>query len=215
MFKTRTGIDSVSGKEKFTTQRGFKTKKEAQLAANKLEKEVRSGSYVKEQEILFKDFAKEWLSLYGKVSKISSVRAREKQTDRLMDYFSNVKTKSITKLMYQNAINDLHEKGYAPNTLDGIHSAGRMLFKQAVEFQIIKNDPTTNIVLPKQVETVEELEKKKEEIKYLEKEELSCFLMVAKEKGLENDYVLFSVLAYSGMRAGELLALKWSDIDFH
>ncbi len=40
------------------------------------------------------------------------------------------------------------------------------------------------------------------------------FLSVAKEHGLDNDFVLFTLLAYSGCRIGELQALKWSDIDF-
>lgn len=41
--------------------------------------------------------------------------------------------------MYQTALNDLHDKGYAFNTLDGIHTAGRMIFKKAIELQIIKS----------------------------------------------------------------------------
>ena len=30
----------------------------------------------------------------------------------------------------------------------------------------------------------------------------------------QNSFEVFTTLAYTGMRAGELLALKWSDIDF-
>ncbi|WP_243865593.1 tyrosine-type recombinase/integrase [Paenibacillus lupini] len=36
----------------------------------------------------------------------------------------------------------------------------------------------------------------------------------AKEYGLEGDYVIFLILAYTGIRAGELCALKWRDINF-
>lgn len=208
-FQTRVGPD-----KKLTTRRGFKTKKEAQIAAAELESEVRNGTYVKEEDILFKDFCKEWLSMYAKSAKVSSVRAREKQLDRLIDYFAQSKIKNITKLMYQNSLNDLHEKGYAHNTLDGIHTSGRMVFKKAIELNMIKQNPTIGITLPRKMETVEELESKEKEIKYLEKEELGVFLNVAKEHGLDNDYVLFTLLAYSGIRTGELLALKWADIDF-
>ncbi|MDV2686624.1 site-specific integrase [Alkalihalophilus lindianensis] len=51
-------------------------------------------------------------------------------------------------------------------------------------------------------------------MKYLEKEELNLFLEAAREHGIENDYFTFITLAYTGMRAGELCALKWSDINF-
>jgi len=40
------------------------------------------------------------------------------------------------------------------------------------------------------------------------------FLKTAKQHGLEHDYLVFLILAYSGIRAGELIALKWKDIDF-
>jgi integrase len=208
-FQTRVGPE-----KKLTTRRGFNTKKEAQIAAAELENEVRNGTYIKEQDTLFKDFCKDWLSMYGKSAKVSSVRAREKQLDRLIDYFGQTKIKNITKLMYQNALNDLHEKGYAHNTLDGIHTSGRMVFKKAIELNMIKQNPAASITLPKKIETVEELESKEKEIKYLEKGELGTFLNAAKENGLDNDYALFTLLAYSGIRTGELLALKWADVDF-
>ncbi|MDQ7861120.1 tyrosine-type recombinase/integrase [Peribacillus frigoritolerans] len=40
------------------------------------------------------------------------------------------------------------------------------------------------------------------------------FLSLARTEGLSNDYTLFSLLAYSGIRIGESLALKWPDINF-
>jgi len=61
--------------------------------------------------------------------------------------------------------------------------------------------------------TVEEIENKEEIPKYLEKEELAVFLKVAKKLGLENDYGIFTSLAYTGMRVGELCALKRTDLD--
>ncbi|MCA1032890.1 site-specific integrase [Bacillus timonensis] len=49
---------------------------------------------------------------------------------------------------------------------------------------------------------------------YLEKEELALFLETAKQYGLEHDYLVFLILAYTGIRVGELVALKWKDINF-
>ncbi|WP_332632392.1 tyrosine-type recombinase/integrase [Halalkalibacter flavus] len=48
----------------------------------------------------------------------------------------------------------------------------------------------------------------------MEKHELVLFLNAAKNKGLYLDNIFFPVLAYSGMRVGEFLALKWKDINF-
>lgn len=40
------------------------------------------------------------------------------------------------------------------------------------------------------------------------------FLTTAKNEGLEGDLLAFTMLAYTGIRIGEMVALKWSDIDF-
>lgn len=66
-------------------------------------------------------------------------------------------------------LNDLNKK-YAFNTLDGIYTCGRMIFKKAIELEMIKNNPLEFVVIPKKQQTVEELEEQKNEIKYLEKE---------------------------------------------
>ncbi|WP_409970881.1 tyrosine-type recombinase/integrase [Bacillus sp. Bva_UNVM-123] len=88
-----------------------------------------------------------------------------------------------------------------------------MIFRKALEFELIKKDPTEFSYLKKDKKTIEQLEE--EELpKHLEKEELALFLKTTKEQGLEHDYLAFLILSYSGIRAGELIALKWKDIDF-
>ncbi|CAH2715076.1 hypothetical protein BACCIP111895_02260 [Neobacillus rhizosphaerae] len=79
---------------------------------------------------------------------------------------------------------------------------------------MIKKDPTEYAYLKKDKKTIEQLEE--EEVpKYLEKEELAMFLKTAREQGLELDYLMFLILSYTGIRVGELIALKWKDIDFN
>ncbi|WP_338422687.1 phage integrase SAM-like domain-containing protein, partial [Bacillus atrophaeus] len=77
----------------------------------------------------------------GKV-KVSTIRIRKHEISRLMDYFQHLKIKDITRKQYQDALNDLKGRGYAENTIDGAHRTGRMIFKRAVELDVIKTDPT-------------------------------------------------------------------------
>ncbi|WP_438824733.1 tyrosine-type recombinase/integrase [Bacillus sp. JJ1474] len=211
------GTDPKSGKRKQKKKGGFKTKTEAQEAAALLISELTQGTYVEEKNITFEEFAFEWLDIYktsGKPKKPGTIRIRKHEIQRLMDYFAKLKLKDITRNTYQDALNGLKERGFADNTLDGAHRTGRMIFKKAIEMELIKKDPTEFAYVPKDVKTIEELEKEDEIPNYLEKEELSKFLNTAKEKGLDRDYPIFMLLAYSGIRVGELCALKWKDIDF-
>jgi integrase len=214
-FTIDIGIDPATGKRKQKTASGFQTKAAAEEAAAKLHVELSSGTYVNEQNATFKEFTQEWLGIYkrmGKGKKESTLRIRQHEIDKLMPYFGLLKIKDITRKRYQDALNDLRGK-FADNTLKGIHATGRMIFEKAVELNVIKVDPTEYAQVPVIAKTVEDIEKENEVVKYLEKEELSLFLKTAKEKGLELDYIAFLTLAYTGMRIGELCALKWSDID--
>lgn len=210
------GIDPATGDRKQKTKGGFNTLAEAEADCNALIYELKHGTHVEEASTLFKDFAVEWLDIYQKTHKVkvSSVRVRKHEIGRLMPYFAHFKMKDITKKMYQEALNDLKDQDLADNTISGIHATGRMIFRKAMEYEIIKRDPTEFARVPRSQKTVEELEQEKDIPKYLEKEELAKFLKAAREKGLEKDPAMFITLAYTGMRAGELCALKWKDVDF-
>lgn len=215
-FAIDIGIDPRTGKRKQKRKGGFNTKKEAQLAAAEIMKEVNEGTYINESDITFKNFAYHWLDLYfasGRV-KESTIRVRKIEIKQLMYYFEHLKLKDITPKMYQDALIDMRKRGYATNTISGAHRSGRMIFSKAHELGLIRKNPTESAVLPLTQKTIEDIELEKQIPKHLEREELFTFLETAKTKGLSLDYPIFLTLAYTGMRVGELSALKWSDIDF-
>ncbi|MGV2620934.1 UNVERIFIED_CONTAM: Arm DNA-binding domain-containing protein [Halobacillus marinus] len=154
--------------KKFSSKGGFNTKKEAQMAAAEVEKEVYENTYVQEQNIALQEFTMEWIKTYSETAKVSSVRNRKHNLDHINSFFGNKKIKDITRKQYQAMLASLHNAGYAFNTLDGIHATGRMVFRKAVEFNIIKDSPCDFAKIPRKVETVEEVESSKGEIKFME-----------------------------------------------
>ncbi len=214
-FTIDVGINPKTGGRKQANKSGFDTKAAAEAAAAKLLCEVDDGTYIEETDKTFGDYAPEWLIIYAQTHnvKISTVRVRQHEVDKLMPYFKYLKMKSITKRRYQSALIDLKAQGFADNTLDGVHSTGRMIFKQAMGDDLIKKDPTQYAKVPRTQRTVEEIENEDNIPEYLEKEELALFLKTAEEKGLLYDYLIFELLSYTGIRAGELCALKWPDIN--
>ncbi|MBT2729203.1 site-specific integrase [Bacillus sp. ISL-75] len=206
------GIDPLTQKQKQITKSGFATKKEAASAARKVEAEIENGGFIKETKMTFESFAQDWIKLYAQNAKISSVRARSKEMKHFIKVWGPYPLKKISKQIYQRRIVELSEK-YSRNYVSGIHACGRMIFNHAVELGLIKINPTENTQLPKYQVRVEEIESQQEEIKFLEKEELALFLRTTNSDGLEMDSLIFTTLSYTGLRIGELLALKWSDFD--
>jgi integrase len=209
------GIDPKTGKRRQKSKGGFNTFQEAEAAATALLHELHQGTYVEEKNIVFKDFAKQWLEIYSETNNVKpgTVRVRQHEIDKLMPYLANLKIKDVTLKKYQDALNDLKKRGYADNTLEGIHRTGRMIFRKAIEMDRLKKNPTEFPYIKRDKKTIEELEEQ-EIPKYLEKEELALFLNTATRKGLDMDYLIFLVLSYTGLRVGELVSLKWKDIDF-
>jgi len=214
-FTIDIGIDPITGKRKQKTKSGFNTEQEAETAAAALIHEVNEGTYLEESDKTFSEFTKEWLPIYSdsKDVKPGTIRVRLHEIGKLLPYFAQLKLRDITRKMYQDTLNDLKDQGYSDSTREGINRTGRMIFRKAVELELIKKDPTEFAYVKKDKKTIEELEE--EEIpKYLEKEELALFLETAGINGLEHDDLVFLILAYTGIRVGELVALKWKDIDF-
>ncbi|PAD73703.1 site-specific integrase [Paenibacillus campinasensis] len=216
MYKYYSTIDPVTGKKKQSTKRGFKSKKEAQLDAAAVELEITNGTFVKEKSITFAEFAPKWLKIYSSTQhvKVSTVASRQVSLNRLLKNFKHIMLKDISNEMYQDYLISLKNKGYSKETIISTHATAKLLFKKAKQMEIIKTNPTLDAIVPAFTQTVDEIENEVELPKYFEKNELVHFLQVAKKNGMDKDYPTFLTLAYTGMRVGELCALKWKDIDF-
>ncbi|GGK00765.1 site-specific integrase [Lentibacillus kapialis] len=206
--------DPVSGKRRQLTRRAD-TKKEAKKKAEQAIKGIKDNMGMSlDRNITFQEFSAAWFGSYKKRNKVSTVNVRRKNLKHLNHYLGPSKLESITLDQYQHMLDNLFEKNYAVNTISNIHACASMIFKEAMKKNKILKDPTQFAEMPKKQETVEEIESQEVKELYLEKEELAGFLQAAKVWGLERDYIIFLTLAYTGLRAGELVVLKWKDIDF-
>lgn len=220
-YRIDLGTNPVTGKREQPTiskskefPKGFFTKKDAISAATKHQAELDAGTHVEEKDITFERLYDMWIADYSLKVKLPTVRLRKIEAKHFLKRWKHIMAKVITKKMYQDAINEMKSVDeLADSTIQGIHVTGNMIFEFGVRFDLIKHNPAEAADLPKTQVTVEQLESETPLPKYLEKEELALFLETARQHGKEDDYFIFTLLAYSGMRVGELCVLKWSDFN--
>lgn len=210
LFQTYLGIDPITGKERRTTRRGFKTMKEAKQAERNLLLDVEENGLSSNQSDSFQDptfeeLAQLWLENYKttvKPSTFENVRSKvEKMTD---EHFKEMKLKKITVAYCQKIVIEL-SKSYV--LYNHYLSVINRIFKYAVLMDILDSNPFDKVIKPKSKQT-------QRKGNFLTKEELKEFLKLAQNTTLSYFFPLVHLMSYTGLRQGEVLALKWSDIDF-
>ncbi|PKG22724.1 site-specific integrase [Niallia nealsonii] len=213
-FRVYMGTDPVTGKDIRKSKEGFLTQKDAKLAAALFERQINDGEYIQPSKMVFADLCNDWERYYSQDAKESSLRARHIALKHIINEYGQTPIQKINKKAYQDVIDKLATQ-FSTNYISSIHTSANMVFEYAHSLNLIKEIPTKGIKLPKKKKTVSDLENDNSiNEKFLEKEELEEFLTVAKNEGLEGDLLAFTILAYTGLRIGEMVALKWSDIDF-
>jgi len=176
-------------------------KKQAQLVLNKRKVEIVEGKFfdiVKEKRIPFEEMAKEYLEVYSKPNK-KSCRRDEISIKHLCGFFKNKSLQDITSLDVEKYKQKRIGK-VSPNTVNRELACLKHIFNKAKEWGRLKENPISSVKLFKT---------DNRRIRYLSREEIAKLLKNSPEN--LKSIIIFAL--NTGMRKGEILNLKWEDID--
>jgi len=181
-----------------------KTRKEVSERMTEALNDRNKGTYIEPTKMTVGEWLDIWLRDYKKLSVKPTtyityvVRIENHIKPRIGDY----KLKDLRSDMIQRLINDLIISGLSPDTVIGVYKVIRVAVEQAYDNELITKSVANKIKLP----TTE-----KKAIRVFTQQEQDIFVEAAKTTYTGEVFILD---LGTGLRIGELLALRWSDINF-
>ena len=206
--------DPITGKRKRKTLYG-KSQKEVLEKINMLKYQLQTGVYTGESDITVGKWMITWLKEYkqNSLKKGTYTNYNTYINNHIIPNLGKIKLQDLRADQIQSFYNHLlkngrknpsvgEDKGLSPTTIKRIHILINSALKQAMKNGLITKNAASAVSLPKQI---------KHEIQPLSREEIQRLLKVAREDRL---YAAFLLECGTGLRRGELVGLKWEDINF-
>jgi integrase len=182
-----------------------RTKREVQQRAAELHEQARRGVSLEPGRLTVADWLEDWLRTVA----APGVKATTLQTYRttvrvhLIPALGGHRLTALSALHIQRFYARLVAQGYAPKTVQDIHSVLSSALNAARRMRLIPTSPAADVTLPR---------RPREERRTLTDEQAMQLLEAAEAAG-DPLTALWFVAAYTGMRKGECLGLSWRDVD--
>ncbi|MEI2465187.1 site-specific integrase [Niallia taxi] len=208
------GRDPITNKRKQIRRTGFKTVTEAKrmlkdIIANAEKLKLTPTNLI---NLTFEEYASKWIQ-DKKISLQHSTYTVTMQNlkNNVYPYIGHVRLKEFNQDILQSYINELtnkiskYDKKMSPHTVHRIWSYVREVLYKASKKKIIDLDIMDDLYLPALESNVS----------VWQKHDIERFLNAyGNVKGLSRHYIGIAISVLTGMRMGEVLGLRWKDVDF-
>lgn len=188
------------GKKRYTVYGDTRQEAYDKLQA-KIE-EVKSGVETKREEMTVGQYLLKYLEVRSVDYKIGVHQSVTYTLKRIMKALGDIPLQKLSLDDIQGWILALKTRGLKPQTIQDYYGYFHTALEHAVKTKLLLFNPCDGVVLPR-------IEKVKHSI--LSREQIKLLLEIFKGHWF---YPIFILFLATGLRAGELLALHWEDIDF-
>lgn len=195
----RTAVTTPDGKRIY---RRFKTEQEALIWKTEQLNTIHKGTFVAPSNITVGEWAIEWLTTYKKGAIKQSTYEHYLYLSTHIQSIADIKLQELKPSHVQNLLNQLLDNRLSANTVNKVNSLLKDLYSKAAKLDMINKNIMLLVNPPK-------FEKKQIEI--FTRNEIEKLLLACRDN--QTYYPMILLGATTGMRKGELLGLRWCDVN--
>lgn len=199
---------TISSKPKPIRKGGFKTKKEAQIAAAEIEAKLGKGLAVKQVVMIeIAEYFETWFRTFKTDITDNTLKSYELTLKHVKEHFDGVYIQNIEKRRYQSFLNEFG-KTHAKVTTKKVNGHIRACVRDAIDEGLLSMDFTRGAVLSGK-------KGKARHTKYLDYEEAEKLLEIIHDRlNVSPTYYLLLLALTTGMRFAEIVGLTRKDFNF-
>lgn len=165
---------------------------------------------IMDKEINLCKYISLWLEMFKKneVKKATYERLVQSNESLGRYFIGQEKVYEITPFDVQYYINQIKDEGYSFSTIKKQLELVRASLRKAVKLKLISENPAEDIEMPSQ-----KVIKKPKEILAYNKRDQEKLQKYIEEHSDDNTVLCVGFMIETGLRSGEALALRWSDVD--
>ncbi|HEY2476632.1 MAG TPA: tyrosine-type recombinase/integrase [Candidatus Cybelea sp.] len=192
-----------SGRHAIRKTKYAKTKQDAQAKLLAMQQRAMNGSEIKASRLTFEDFASRWLQDYVRLQCRETTLALYASLLRnhVVAHIGTTRLQRVSPEILQALYSQLERDGASPRLRQMIHARLHKLFATAKKWGIVSQNPC---------ESVESPRASKRPIRYYDVDQAKMLLEAARD---DRYGALYALAVGTGIRQGELFALRWEDVN--
>lgn len=192
---------TLEGKRKYASKMFHGSKQDARKALTAMAGARDTQSLVSPNEMTVAQWIKQWLQSKVQITKATLVGYETHLKLYILPALGALRLQDLSPLHVQECYNQLQKRGLSPRVIEYSHSIFHQSLNKAVNLGFLVRNPSEHIERPA---------KERRGFTFLTPDQMDSLLKASEASGLR---VLWMLLLTTGLRPGEALALRWSDLE--
>ena len=216
-IKISLGKNEITGKYEYHSETFKGTKAAAKNYAKKLEIDLFEDTFVKNNDVTFNAFAETFLNNMKNQVRPSVYTGYLNDIKHLNKVLNGVKIQDVSVSQIESILHGMVDSGLSTTTANRTYSVGNRIMDLAIDRELLRKNPFKKVSKPRKAKPILNVPNKNTIdiiLKNLENKKAYMTSNGETQEFLSWAYIGSMIAVHTGARRGEIMGLKWEDINF-